>query len=206
MGDVMKKYLIPLIGFLAMAGISLNVMISAFETPYSLMRGLSLFRYYTLQSNLIVGVYFLLLGSKVLNKYDIFNRFFGGVTIYITITFVVFAIFLQGTYHPTGLQGVVNIVSHYIVPILAILYFVIIKNELTFKRLDMLWWIIYPLIYIIFMVIYGGITGDYLYPFFQVSEIGVNGLILTIVLLVGFFMGLSFLLMKIVSKKEITNH
>jgi hypothetical protein len=62
-------------------------------------------------------------------------------------------------------------------------------------------WITYPLIYIVFVVIYGFITDDFLYPFFQVSEIGILGLAISILLLIGLFNGLCFLLVKIVSKE-----
>ena len=197
----MKKYLTASISVLAISGILINVLVSSFEDPFSLFRGLGLFRYYTLQSNLIVAIYFALFFNGKWRNNDLYKRFIGGVTIYITITFFIFMIFLQPGWHPTGWNAVSNVLSHYLVPVLTIFFFGKYHKEYEFKMNDMFWWIVYPILYVVFIVVFGSISGDYLYPFFQVAEVGVFGLIYTIILLVLFFLGLSFILMKIVTKK-----
>lgn len=197
LGDNMKKYIRLSISLLALLGITINVIMSTLEEPFSLLRGLWLFRYFTLQSNLLVFAYFLyvfLLGKS--------NKFILGVTVYITFTFIVFAIMLSSTYHPQGWNQVANILSHYMVPIMVILYFFILNEEKSFRYKDIFLNMIYPLLYILFMLSHGMITGDYLYPFFQVANVGVFGLVITIFILVLFFIGLSILYMKIVSLQE----
>jgi len=47
-------------------------------------------------------------------------------------------------------------------------------------------WITYPLMYLLFADIHGFVTDDFLYPFFQVSEIGILGLFLSITLLIDY--------------------
>lgn len=201
-GDYMRKTLEAIIVVLAFAGLLINVLTSTFEDPVSLTRGLALFRYYTLQSNMIVFMYF---GLRFLNKTDSnrnLHHFLGGVTVYITITFAIFAIMLSGTYHPTGWSQVSNILAHYLVPILVIGYTFTEKYIYDYLYTDITVWIIYPVVYVIFMIIHGMITDDYLYPFFQVSEVGADGLVLMVFTLVLVFAILSFLVMKIVSLQQ----
>ncbi len=202
LGDVMKKNIELIIILLALAGLIINVSVSTFEVPINLGRGLALFRYYTLQSNLIAIVYFILLYFGITKRNNTLHKFVGGVTVYITITLIIFAIMLAPTYHPTGWNQVSNIVAHYIVPILVLFYFFYFRDNYKFTPKDSLIWIIYPVLYVVFMLAYGMITKDFLYPFFQVSEVGINGLIITITMLIFVFFMLSFLVMKTVSLLE----
>ena len=200
LGDKMNKYIKLTIALLAITGVTINIITSAVEEPFSLFRGLWLFRYFTLQSNFLVFGYFIYM--FVTGKS---NKYILGITVYITFTFIVFAIMLSSTYHPTGWNQVANVLSHYMVPIMVILYFFILNEEKTFQYKDILMNMIYPLGYIVFMVVHGMITGDYLYPFFQVNNVGILGLIITIFILVLFFIGLSIMYMKIVSLLENRN-
>lgn len=200
----MRKLFELSIALLAIIGLTINVVITSYDGPFNIFRGLYLFRYFTLQSNLLVAVYFILKYFEVFTDKPFFNKLLGGITIYITITFIVFASFLEGRFEFSGWHLVSNIVAHYIVPSLTIGYLVIFRRYYNFIRKDIIYWVIYPLGYIAFMVVFGMITGDYLYPFFQVSNIGVLGLVLVVISLVVFFLVLSFIFMKIVSKIEFT--
>ena len=203
---IMKKYLAASIVVVITIGLLINIVVESMTVdPVNVLKGFGLFRYYTLQSNLIVGIYFASYLVGKWNKVELFSRFIGGVVIYVTVTFIVFALFIQPTYHPTGWNAVANILLHYLSPVLTILFISLYRKEYFFKRNDVVNWIIYPVLYLVFLVIYGSITNDYLYPFFQVENVGVIGLVIAIVLLVIFFIFLSFIFMKIVSNKEKAN-
>ena len=133
-------------------------------------------------------------------KYPWFDRLLGGIVIYLTITFAIYAILLEATYQVQGLDLIGNITLHYINPILVVGYLLIYRKDFTFTYKDIGLWIIFPVAYLIFMVVHGLITGDYLYPFFQVSEVGVVGLISMIGILLGIFFLLSIAIVKIVSR------
>ena len=193
----MKNKLALLIIILSFTGLAINVIVNSSGDNLTIWNGLALFRYYTLQSNLLVLIVFTLYLSNT--KKELINKAIGGVSIYITITFIVFAIMLSSTYHPTGWNQVSNIISHYIVPIIVLLHLGLNISDYTFVYRDSLYWIIYPSLYIVFIIIYGTSTNDYLYPFFQVDIIGFWGLVITIIILILFFLVLSFLLVKIVS-------
>ena len=199
----MKKYwriLIVLIGTLGIVSFILDEAIVL--NPDSPLHSLHIFKYFTVQSNLVAVIYFMLLfGMNIDLKNEKWKNLVGGVMIYTTITFLVFAIVLEGLWVEQGLSLLGSIFLHYINPLLIIGYVVYYRKEFDYKIRDSFAWIIYPILYLTFLVFWGMVTGDFLYPFFQVSEIGVFGLIISIIGLVGLFFVLSFLVVKILSKK-----
>lgn len=198
----MKKYMEYSIIFLSVVGILIEVLSSIFEVPFNIMRGILLFRYFTLQSNFLILLSFVLLQTKYKEK---IMKFFPGIVSYITITFVVFATMLQGITSPEGIRVVGNLLVHYIVPIMSIIYLVVFIRK-TYKYQDILYWMIYPLFYVLFALINGLITNDYIYPFFNINSAGILVYSITVIILIVLFVGLSFIFMKIVSKKELTKN
>jgi len=189
---------------LAVLGITLTLFDTMFlsDATRPFLEGAMLFRYFTIQSNFIVALYFGLRCTTRFTDNKRFEAMLGGVAIYITITFIVFMTMLDPIYNPEGLNLVGSTFSHYIVPILVIIYMIHYRFDYNFVMKDILKWMIYPICYLGFMIVYGSITNDYLYPFFQVSKIGVVGLIIVILIMLIFFLFVSFLLVKILSKKE----
>lgn len=164
--------------------------------------GLEMFKYFTIQSNLVVITYFSLYLLNIFNDNELFKRLLGGVVVYITITFVIYLLLLEPILSPTGLNLVGSVLSHYVSPVLVFAFMYKFKGDYKFKREDTKLWIIYPGIYLVFLVIIGTLTNDYFYPFFQVEAIGVIGLLIAIIVIVSLFVFMSFTLVKIVSKKE----
>lgn len=182
-----------------MAYIINDAFFSELTNPFGAIR---LFKYFTMLSNVIAVVYFwLVYNNRTQLKYPWFDRLLGGIVIYLTITFAIYAILLEATYQVQGLDLIGNITLHYINPILVVGYLLIYRKDFTFTYKDIGLWIMFPVAYLIFMVVHGLITGDYLYPFFQVSEVGVVGLISMIGILLGIFFLLSIAIVKIVSRK-----
>lgn len=199
----MKKYWRVLIVIIGTMGILSLVLNEAFITnPTNPMQSLSIFKYFTVQSNLVAVLYFcLLIFLKVDKRSEKWKNLIGGVMIYTTITFLIFAIVLEGLWDEKGLAQVGSILLHYINPIMIIGYVIYFRKEYHFIFKDSITWVIYPVIYLVFLVTWGMITSDFLYPFLQVSVIGIFGLIASIVGLVGLFFALSFIVVKILSKK-----
>lgn len=75
------------------------------------------FKYYTMQTNLLVSIWFTL-AIIWYNKPDYLKKIMGSLkgafTLYITTTFVFFAILLQIFYHPTGWAAFSNLILHYV--------------------------------------------------------------------------------------------
>lgn len=100
----------------------------------------------------------------------------GAVLVYITVTFTVFAALLDSLWDPEGLTEVLSIVTHYIVPIAFIIDWLITEKHGTYEWRMVLWWYLYPLAYLGYLVMRGSVTGDYIYPFLDLDEIGLLGL------------------------------
>lgn len=203
----MKKVFSIIIMVVAFIGITLTSIDSMFisNTNHPLLEGVKLYRYFTIQSNFIVGIYFGILSFSRLKDNKTFDKLLGGVMIYITITFLVYMIILDPIYDPQGLNLIGSIISHYITPILVIIFVGYYRNDYLYELNDIKKWIIYPLVYLLFLFIYGLFTGDYIYPFFQVSKIGIIGVLLVSVCMVLFFLIMSFLTVKILSKNKNAN-
>ncbi len=154
------------------------------------------FKAFTMQTNLIVTIW-LTLAIIWHNKPESLDKIMGPLkgafTMYITITFVVFAILLSPFYQPTGFAAFSNFVLHYITPIAFIIDWVLTETKVRYKWNYLPYWIIYPLCYIIFAVIHGTFTGQYLYYFLDINALGILGFVMFVSILVAFGLALGCL-------------
>ena len=153
--------------------------------------------YYTFQSNFLV-----LLWVTAAVIYDIIPRkreekpFFlksivrGAITVYITFTFIVFAILLQPFATPTTdlLSNIRNILLHYLIPIMFIIDWIITEQEEKYEWKWEIYWLVYPLCYLLYTLIRGAIINWYPYYFFDVNRIGLPMVMVYSAALSGFFM------------------
>jgi len=142
------------------------------------------FSFFTIQTNLLVVLW--LTAAILLRNHDEDSRILspkvrGALTLYITITFLVYALLLDRLWNPTGLPLVFTTISHYITRLAFILDWLLFEKKQTYQWRYLLNWLIYPLGYFVYTQIYGGITGNYLYPFLDRPVIGWGGLILRVV-------------------------
>ncbi len=154
------------------------------------------FKAFTMQTNLMVTIWFTLAivwHNKPESLEKIMGPLKGAFTMYITITFVVFAILLSPFYQPTGFAAFSNLVLHYITPIAFILDWVLTETKLRYRWNYLLYWIIYPLCYIIFAVIHGTFTGSYLYYFLDINALGILGFVMFVSILIAFGLALGCL-------------
>jgi len=146
------------------------------------------FRYYTMQTNIMVSVW-LILAIVWHNKPEALEKITGPLkgafTLYITTTFIFFAILLAPFYQPTGFAAFSNLILHYITPIAFIVDWVLTETKIRYKWKYLPYWTIYPLSYLVFSFILGTFTGDYLYPFLNINLLGIPGYLISVGLLVG---------------------
>lgn len=132
------------------------------------------FSYFTIQSNLIAAFVFMLSAltlAQVKNKNIDMLR--GAATFYIVVVGIVFPLLLAGI---KGAQFTAvpwdNIVLHYIVPLAALVDWIIDRptKRIVFSRA--LNWILFPIIYVIYSLVRGHFVGWYPYPFLNAAEKG----------------------------------
>ncbi len=188
---------------LIFAGLSWFVLISLPITNMSLNYFIS-YKYYTMQTNLMVSIWWIL-AIVWYDKPDKLKKISGilkgALTLYITVTFLIFALLLSWMYQPTGYAAFTNLVLHFITPIAFIIDWILTEKEIEYQWKHLAYYVSYPIGYLIFAVIHGTFTGDYLYYFFDINALGIIGFIGFVSFLVVFFLGLGSIYIKINRKR-----
>lgn len=150
---------------------------------------------FTIQSN--IGVFIWLCFAVLFdNKPDLLNKirgvFRGAVTLYITVTFLVFAILLQGS----GYFSYESLILHYIVPIGFIIDWILTERDVNYRWSFLLIWIIYPIVYLVLTMIEGAKSGFYPYFFLDIGVLGLGMFIMWVLILVAVFviLGMIFII------------
>jgi hypothetical protein len=166
------------------------------------------FSFFTILTNLIVALYFTVLGLK--KPTSLLVRLerpgvLSAITLYITIVGLVYQVVLRSIWSPTGLQKLVDELLHSIIPLFVIVFWYVNENHKAVSWKSVPSWLIYPSIYLVYILIRGHFSDFYPYPFVNVIQLGLkqvlgNSLVLVLVFVtVAFgFVGISSLL----SKKE----
>lgn len=136
-------------------------------------RCLNIFAYFTIDSNVIVGVTCLLLALNLNRAGVVFAVFRMAGLIGITVTFVVFHVALAKLLDLDTLAQAANQLQHTVVPILTIVGWLAFgPRGLTSARISWLT-MIYPLLYMAFTMIRGPLSSNfYPYPFADVHHFG----------------------------------
>jgi hypothetical protein len=169
---------------------------------------LQFFSYFTILTNILVAIYssisLLISPSK---KFNWFNspRSATALTVYIVIVGLVYNIILRFLWNPTGLQKLVDEALHLIIPLFFLLYWFLFVPKGNLKWKNVLPWLLYPIIYLVYILARGSITGLFPYPFLEISTIGVGKVVINILVLCSVFFVMSLLFVgigKLVSLKK----
>lgn len=90
----------------------------------------------------------------------------GGITVYITFTFIIFGLFTAGLRDLQGLRAFASTIFHYVIPIAFIIDFILNTKRKSLRFTHIGYWAIYPFCYLIFSVINGLVNNIYFNPFF----------------------------------------
>ena len=149
------------------------------------------FSYFTIQSNLMVLIWLTIaiIYNNRENKPKILGAIpRGAVTVYITVTFLIFAIILAPGYIPQGLALYTNTISHYILPIAFIIDWAFTETEKKYEWRYDVYWLIYPILYLIYTLVRGAITNFYPYFFLDLNVLSVIELVVYVIGLIILFL------------------
>ncbi len=167
---------------LVAVGISLVLALTG-DDPQSdspLADALNIFAYFTIQSNMIVGVTSLYLALRPERRSTLFRVFRLDGVIMIIVTAVVFHALLAGLVGVSGWSSVSNQLVHTVVPALAVLGWLIFGPRGLVSWRVVAWSVVYPLLWVLFTLVRGAVTHWYPYPFLDVGELGYARVSLTI--------------------------
>ena len=158
------------------------------------------FSFFTITTNTIVFIFsaFLLFGGK--SKANAFFKkctTITAITVYILIVGIVFNLLLRPTLNLQGHHRIVSEIFHTVVPVLFFFFwlFFVSPERISFKTI---WfWLVYPIIYMIYTIIHGFISSFYPYPFIDVTKLGLQTALINGVFVLIAFVVLSVILISI---------
>lgn len=147
------------------------------------------FSFFTIESNLIASVVFLITGFAALKFADMgrFALLRGAATLYMTTTGIIYFLLLRGL--EASLQTPVpwvNTVLHYVMPAALLLDWLVAppNRRVTFRQA--LIWLLFPAVYVFYSLVRGPLVNWYPYPFLDAREQSYERIAVTsLVMLVG---------------------
>jgi len=171
----MKIYLsvIALLGWFALiAQFCINMNSGLADGPELLIR---FFTFFTVTTNILVAVLATVLLLRPASAWGMFfsrQSTAAAVSVYIVVVGLIYNLILRALWHPEGLQRVVDELLHLVIPVLFLLYWLMFVRKDELRWGNMWGWLVYPLVYIVLVMIRGAFSGFYPYPFLDVLKIG----------------------------------
>lgn len=183
-------------GLIILASITLQIVNFALQNKLELLNFFSLF---TIQSNLLSAVVFIL--TK--HKHEIFDYLRGLTTLSLLITSFGY-IFLLGNKQDYLLPSV-NIVVHYLAPSFALLSWIIHPPTIAPTIKSATTWLLLPFLFFAYSMIRGVFTNWYPYDFINPSKVSTHGIAITFVTVLIGSLILSLLLILIANRNSRSN-
>lgn len=190
-----KKLLIGYKLFFGLLGFSAIVTEMAVIIERGMFDPINFFSFFTVENNILVSIVFL--GSALAiasgKRSKILDVLRGFSTAFIVLVGIGFAVLLSGL-EDVMLTAVPwdNIVLHYIIPVAAVVDYIIDRPGSMLQFKACLTWLLFPLLYVAYSMIRGSMSGWYPYPFLNPANEGyaavattVLGLLLLSIVLIG---------------------
>lgn len=172
-------FIIALLGWFALISqFKINMTSQVAGRPELIIR---YFSYFTILSNLMVAI---CCTSLLLNPSSRLGQFFSSqktltaITVYILVVGLIYNLVLRFIWNPQGFQKIVDELLHSAIPLLFLLLWIFFVKKRFLKWNAFLQWLIYPLIYLVFILFRGAFSGFYPYPFIDVTRLGYQKTIL----------------------------
>lgn len=197
----MRKSLAILFAFIAWFAVVVQFILMlqnrVASVPETIVR---FFSFFTILTNTMVALYFT---GQSLNVGITFKPgMLTAITVYIFMVGIVYQILLRHIWQPTGLQLVVDELLHTLNPLLVMSYWYMYEKLSLVKYGQIKEWLVYPLAYLVYIIIRGSFSGFYPYPFVNAIKIGFTKTLLNSVLLTLFFILVALLFIAIGRKME----
>lgn len=190
--SIFKIYLalIALLGWFALISqFTINIQSNVANISELIIR---YFSYFTILTNLLVAICCTTILLKPSSKWGNFfssQKTLTAIAVYILVVGLIYNVILRFIWNPQGLQKIVDELLHSVIPVLFLFLWIFFVKKKTVKWKAFLPWLIYPLTYLVFVLIRGAFSGFYPYPFIDVTKLGyqkvfTNSLGVTIIFIV----------------------
>lgn len=166
---------------------------ATFELTGSLAQSLWVIaRYFTILTNLLLAV---VMSGIALGRPGFGSPVLvGGATLAIVLVGAVYMTLLRGMVELSGGALLADFLLHKVTPVLTLLFWLLLADKRGLRWRDPILWSIYPLIYLIYALVRGGIEQKYPYPFIDVARIGLPQALANSVAIAAVFLIVGFAL------------
>lgn len=154
------------------------------------------FSFFTITTNSIVFICtaLLLFGGRCrLNTFFRKCTTITAITVYILIVGIVFNLLLRPIVDLKGHHLIVSEIFHSVVPVLFFIYWLFFVSPEKFSFKVILFWLLYPILYIIYTLFHGLVTNFYPYPFIDATKLGLKTAIIN-----GLFVLIAFVVLSVI--------
>jgi hypothetical protein len=155
------------------------------------------FSYFTVLTNLLICVSLtvsLVRSESTPGKWFSRPPVVAGIATSIAFVGLSYHFLLRNTWNPQGAYLLADVLLHYVVPALYVLYWWFDYSKAALRWVHPLFWSAYPIVYLVYALVRGSMIDRYPYPFIDVGALGLGRTMQNALgLLLGFIaLGLSF--------------
>ncbi len=154
------------------------------------------FSFFTILTNLLVALVFSAIAARSAAAWI---EFFsspsvqGGVAVYIAVVGIVYQLLLRQLWNPRGAQLLADMLLHAVIPLGYVAYWLIFAPRIGLRWMDAVVWLVYPAVYLVYILARGAVSGLYPYPFVDVNVLGYGGVLARVAVLMAVFLGTGLL-------------
>lgn len=149
------------------------------------------FSFFTVLTNIVVALVLtlpFLAPSSRIGKFCASVDSIAGVAVNIALVSITYNLLLRNVWNPQGLQLLADILLHDIVPILFVVFAWLCAKDGTPTFAARVRWALWPVVYFVFAMVRGAVSGFYPYPFINATTLGYSGVLVNaIAILVAYF-------------------
>jgi hypothetical protein len=116
------------------------------------------------------------------------------VALYMLVVAIIYIAILEGLWVPTGLMRVLDTLLHYVMPAIFLIFWLIFVAKSTLAYADIPKILALPFLYAIYVMLRGGLTGEYPYPIMNAAALGYPTALLNTVFIFVLFLVLGLAL------------
>lgn len=194
---VVARVLHALVALAALTGVVMELVIALVDgpgtAPSQAERLVRLFSYFTVQSNLLVGVVSVLLVVRPARDGAVFRVARLDALLCIAVTGIVYQTVLRGIAELSAAGQVSDLLLHLLAPLLALVAWVLVGPRPRVDAATVWWSLAFPLAWIAYTFVRGAVVGWYPYPFLDVTTLGLGPALLNTAVVAVVFVGLAWL-------------
>lgn len=183
----MRRELAYIFAFIAWSAVVMQYWVMLGRNELSWVEGsIRFFSYFTILTNTLLAIYFSSqIHGHLHNRGKIWKKpgTLTAITVYILVVGLVYQFVLRGIWDPQGMARFTDELLHSLNPLLALLFWWLFEDKKAVEWKQIPYWLIYPLVYFIYTVIHGQLSGFYPYPFVDLNEISIGQLLINFLIL-----------------------